>query len=69
MLEHGARDELPDPLALQSEPPDQSVQCRSQHVLIGRGGVRAVGAREGDTTAADHSDFERHHLDQLLTLE
>ena len=56
VLEHGAGDELAEPLALQPEPVDQAVEGRGQHVLVGRGRVDGVGAGERDPVAAEDGD-------------
>ena len=56
VLEHGAGHHLAEPLALQAVAGDQSVDRGGQHVLVGRGGVDRVRAREGDAVAADDGD-------------
>lgn len=56
MLEDRARDELADPLPLESEPLDQAAQRGGEQLLVGGLCVRAVGARERNAAAADDRD-------------
>ena len=56
VLEHGAGDDLAEPLALEAEAGDQAVERGGQHVLVGRVRVGAVGAGERDAVAADDGD-------------
>ena len=53
VLEHGAADDGAEPLAAQVEPVDQPVQGCGEHVLVGRVGVCAVGAGEGNSVATE----------------
>ena len=53
VLEHGAADDRAEPLALEVEPVDQPAERGGEHVLVGRVGVGAVGAGEGDSVAAE----------------
>ncbi len=56
MLEHRAADHGAEPLALEVEPVDQPVERGGEHVLVGRVGVGAVGACEGNPVAAEDGD-------------
>ena len=56
VLEHRAGDDLAEPLALQAVAGDQAVDRGGQHVLVGRGRVDGVRARERDPVAADDGD-------------
>ena len=47
VLEHGARGDLADALALQAEPGDEAVERRGEHVLVA--GPRRTGRRRGRT--------------------
>lgn len=73
VLEDRAGHELSDLLVPQAEALDEPVQCGGQHVLVGRPGVRAVGAGERDAAAADDRDparprtCEGDQLDQLIS--
>ncbi|MGC0375682.1 hypothetical protein RKD28_003198 [Streptomyces sp. SAI-229] len=75
VLEDRPGDELPDGArCLKSVPLDESVQRGGEHLLVGGGGVGAVGAGEGDAAAADDRDapdgggLGGAHLDLLLTV-
>ena len=54
VLEHRARGDLADPLALQPVPGDEPVERGGEHVLVAGVRVRAAGAGEGDPVAAEH---------------
>jgi hypothetical protein len=57
VLEHGTGDELADPaVAGQLVAFDESVERRSEQLLVGAGRVGTVRACEGDTAAADDGD-------------
>ncbi|GAA4418890.1 hypothetical protein GCM10023148_17750 [Actinokineospora soli] len=56
MLEDRARGDLADPLALQPEAGDETVQGGREHVLVRRLRVGAVGPRERDAVPADDRD-------------
>ena len=53
VLDDGAGRHLPDPLAGQPEPGDQTLEGRRQHVLVGGARVLAVGAGERDAVPAE----------------
>ena len=53
VLEHRAADDGAEPLARQVEPVDESAERGGEHVLVGRVGVGAVGAGEGDPVSAE----------------
>jgi hypothetical protein len=53
VLEHRARGDLAQALVLQPEPGDHAVEGGGEHVLVGRPGVRTVGAGERDPVTAD----------------
>ena len=54
VLEHRTADDHAELLALQIESAHQTVERRSEHVLVGRIGVSAVRACEGDAIAAEY---------------
>ena len=56
VLEHRAADHRAQPLALQIEAVDQPAERGGEHVLVGRVGVRAVGACEGNPVTAEDGD-------------
>ena len=61
VLEHRAGDDVAEPHAGQTEPRDQPVQGRGEHVLVGCLRVAAVGPREGDPIAADDRGPSSRH--------
>ena len=56
VLEHGPGGELAHGLAGQAGALGEAVERGGEHVLVGRGGVGAVGAGEGDAVAGDDGD-------------
>ena len=69
MLEHRARDHLPELLAGQAEAGHQPVQRGREHVLVGRGDVAATGASKRDPVTADDGDLASLGHEQKLTRE
>jgi hypothetical protein len=61
VLEHRTGDHLTNPLAGEPEPGHQTVQCRGEHVLIGRMGVRSVRTGKRDPVAAEHGHAANLH--------
>ena len=62
VLEHRAADTAPSRSPGKIEPVDQPVQGGGEHVLVGRVGVGAVGAGEGNAVAAEDRDASAGRL-------